>query len=68
MEEKKGHLLLDYVIHKDRTYREKPACLIVFSPLQAQFEDDKLAWVLDSRSTEGYLGPCIRNKDTNGSR
>jgi len=68
MVEKNGHLFLEYDYHKNTSYREQLACLRVSAGLVARFEDNKLAWVLVDRGTEGYLGPCIRSKDTHSSR
>lgn len=61
MMEKNGHLFLAYDSHKATTYDGKPACDLVFATSVTRFVEDKLEWLLITRGTEGYLGPCIRN-------
>ena len=57
-----GSLLQEFDHHKPTTYDGQPACLEVFSSVAAQFHNDRLSWLLVTRNTEGYRGPCIRNQ------
>jgi hypothetical protein len=63
MMEKKGHLFLLYDYHKTTTYDGKPACDLIFATSVTRFVADELAWLLITRGTEGYLGPCIRSDE-----
>lgn len=60
MIEKNGHFQLEYDYHKVTTHEERPACLLIFSRAVIRFVEGKLAWLLITRGTEGFLGPCNR--------
>ena len=68
MIEKDGHLLLEYDYNKTTTYEGQPACLRVFSGSVTRFVEDKLAWLLITRGTEGYPGRCLEKNTSPTSR
>ncbi|MBS0149452.1 MAG: hypothetical protein JSR31_00825 [Nitrospira sp.] len=58
MTETNGHLILDYDYQAATTFKNEPACLMVFASTAVRLEQSKVAWLLVTRGTEGYRGAC----------
>ena len=59
MTETNGHLILDYDYQAATTFKNAPACLMVFGSTAVRLERGKVTWLLVTRGTEGSRGACM---------